>query len=325
MFALSTGTRFVAKYLVRRGLPHQLLSAATPGKAYHVGHTKEKFPIGLKIDLAERDDFNTVIEWTAREKWIPGLNDAECFYATDSKALWIARLDGDAAAFIFLNTYQQNLAHVGCRMVRPDLRNSGIGSAIAIKVVGSSRATTIGTDVTDKAVIRNAEKYGFAEAFRFMEYSGVPSIKRHSCEGIVPVDTDLWDEIAAYDRHVFQAERDSFLSAWLSSPKHMARAAIEGDRVTGYGVIRPCQGGVYRIGPLFADNVDTAERIFNALVTDTNGARVLLIVPESNLFNIELCRRCGLEFTWPIVRMYRGPIPLLPLHKIFGITTLQLG
>ena len=328
MFTLGTGIRFAAKWLVRRGSPQQLSSAATSttGKAYHVGYTKEKLPIGLKIDQAERDDFNTVIEWTAREEWIPGLNDAECFYATDSKALWIARLDGNAAAFMFLNTYQPNLAHLGCYIVRPDLRNRGIGSTLEMKVIDSSRATTVGCDISHKAIIHHMEeKYGFAEAFRFVEYSGVPSIKRFSRDGIVPIDTTMWDAIAAYDRDVFQAERESFLSAWLSSPKHMARAAIEGDQVTGYGVIRPCHGGVYRVGPLFADNVETAERIFKALVTGMNSARVLLIVPESNLFSIELCRRCGLEFTWPIVRMYRGPRPLLPLHKIFGITTLQLG
>ena len=212
--------------------------------------------------------------------------------------------------FLFSNTYQPNLAHFGCYIVHPDLRDRGLGSTISRKVIGSCSATTIGTDSTIQGVVHIRKKYGFAEALRFMEYSGVPSNERYSREGIVPIETALWDAIAAYDEAVFLAERVSFLSAWLSSLQHMARAAIEGDRVTGYGVIRPCHGGVYRIGPLFADNVETAERILNALVTDTNGVQVLLIVPESNVFGIELCRRRGLEFTWPIVRMYRGPIPV---------------
>ena len=85
MFALGTGISFAARWLVCPGLPHQFSPAAATGKAYHVGHTKEKLPIGLKIDQAERDDFNTLIEWTAPEEWHPGLNNAECFYATDTK------------------------------------------------------------------------------------------------------------------------------------------------------------------------------------------------------------------------------------------------
>ena len=310
---------------MRRGPLHHISSATATRKAYHVVHTEGKLPIELEIDQAERNDFSTLIEWTARDEWIPGLNDADCFYATDSKSLWTARLDGGVVAFLLLNTYQPNLAHIGCSIVRPDLRNRGIANTIWTKVFGSCRVTTIGGDATHKALMHMTRKCGFAEAFRLMEYSGVPSIKKYSRDGIVPIDTALWDAIAAYDRVVFQAERKSFLSTWLSSPKHLARAAIEGDRVTGYGVIRPCHGGVYRVGPLFADNVETAERLFNALVTHTNGARVLLIVPEPNRFSIELSRRHGMEFVWPIVRMYHGPIPLLPLHKIFGITTLQLG
>jgi hypothetical protein len=48
-------------------------------------------------------------------------------------------------------------------------------------------------------------------------------------------------------------------------------------------------------------------------------------VPEPNAGAIALADRHGLKPSFEVARMYRGPAPDLPLERIFGITTFELG
>jgi hypothetical protein len=38
-----------------------------------------------------------------------------------------------------------------------------------------------------------------------------------------------------------------------------------------------------------------------------------------------LFERYGLKPVFETARMYRGPVPVLPLDRIYGITTFELG
>ena len=55
------------------------------------------------------------------------------------------------------------------------------------------------------------------------------------------------------------------MRAWLSAPGHVARVAIVGEEVKGYGVIRPSSDSL-RIGPVFAESVDVVDMLIRALV-----------------------------------------------------------
>ena len=281
--------------------------------------TKRKPPEGLKIGLGGRDDYDTMIEWVALEGWNPGLKSAACYYATDPKALTMARLDGEPAGCLLLTTYQQNYAFLDVFITRSNLRGRGIGLSVWRKVMGEcAEDTTVGLDSVSRQV-ENYKKSRFVEAYRTVRYGGVPSTSRHNPEGIIPIDTTKLDAIAAYDRTVFPVQRVSLLSALLSSPQYIGRVAIEGGRITGYGVIYPSDGRVHRIGPLFAENVETAERLFDALVAESTAGRVLIDVPEPNTLSIDFCRRRGLLIMSDLVRMYRGPAPTELVQKIFAI------
>ena len=100
---------------------------------------------------------------------------------------------------------------------------------------------------------------------------------------------------------------------------------MEDDAVAGYATIRECRTG-YKIGPLFADAPELAEALFNALLaTIPQGAEVSLDTPEDNRAAVEMAGRAGLKPVFETARMYRGPAPALPLNRIYGITTFELG
>ncbi len=142
---------------------------------------------------------------------------------------------------------------------------------------------------------------------------------------IVPVRADLTDRVVAYDAPFYPADRSAFLRQWLRQPEGKALACVEDGAVTGYGVIRPCREG-HKIAPLFARTPAIAERLFVALAaTLPAGALVILDLPEPNAEAVALAGRFGLSPVFETARMYRGPDPGLPLPRIFGITSFELG
>jgi hypothetical protein len=89
-------------------------------------------------------------------------------------------------------------------------------------------------------------------------------------------------------------------------------------------VIRACRSG-FKVGPLFASTPKGADLLVQALVGRAEGAEVFLDCPEPNGAAISLATRYGLRPVFETARMYRGPAPDLPLPKIYGITTFELG
>jgi hypothetical protein len=114
------------------------------------------------------------------------------------------------------------------------------------------------------------------------------------------------------------------LRAWLAMPDSRARVYWRGGAITGFGMARRCREGV-KIGPLFADDETAAEALFGSLAGLAPGERVFLDLPEPNVAASALARRHGLEPVFETARMYRGPAPTLPLGRIYGITSFELG
>jgi hypothetical protein len=52
---------------------------------------------------------------------------------------------------------------------------------------------------------------------------------------------------------------------------------------------------------------------------------VQLDVPAPQAEAVALARRHGLQPVFETARMYAGPAPALPMQRLFGITTFELG
>jgi hypothetical protein len=52
---------------------------------------------------------------------------------------------------------------------------------------------------------------------------------------------------------------------------------------------------------------------------------VFLDVPQPNETAVALAREHGLTPVFETARMYRGPVRPTALHRIFGVTTFELG
>ena len=100
---------------------------------------------------------------------------------------------------------------------------------------------------------------------------------------------------------------------------------MENGEIVGYGMIRLCQSG-YKIGPLFADSVDSAETLFLALKAKVEPtAPIFLDVPEVNPAAVALAERHHMTVSFETARMYSGEAPDIPLNRLFGVTSFEVG
>jgi GNAT superfamily N-acetyltransferase len=263
------------------------------------------------------------LDWAAAEGWNPGLHDAAPFHAADPEGFLCAFLDGEPAACVSVVRSGADFGFLGFYICRPDLRGQGVGFRLWRAGLAHLAGRTIGLDGV-VAQQENYRKSGFVLAHRNVRYAGPSNVAADADAGIRAIHASLLPAILAYDAPLYPAPRAEFLAQWLAMPEGAALALVEGGAVRGYGVIRPCRQG-HKIGPLFADAPAFAERLFTALAGTVTGEPIVLDPPEPNPEAVALARRFGLEPVFETARMYRGPAPDLPLHRIFGITSFELG
>ncbi len=265
------------------------------------------------------------VEWAAREGWNPGLHDAACFHATDPDGFLVGCLDGEPVACISAVAYDHTFGFIGCYIVRPEYRGNGYGWQLWCAAMAYLGTRNIGLDgVADQQ--ENYRKSGFRWAYSNLRYEGRAPAVAGLPPGIVPVSELPFGALLAYDTALFPVPRARFLSGWLALPESYACAAVDaGGLVLGYGVIRRCRSG-YKIGPLFADDADTAGKLFQSVCRFVEpDTRIYLDTPEPNRAAVGLAERHGMAKVFGTARMYTGPQPAIDLDKVFGVTSFELG
>ncbi|MGO7565267.1 GNAT family N-acetyltransferase, partial [Rhizobium johnstonii] len=85
------------------------------------------------------------------------------------------------------------------------------------------------------------------------------------------------------------------------------RAVVrKSNKIRGYGTIRRCYEG-YKIGPLFANDDDSAAALLAELIPEEKGDAVFIDIPRENHEAVALAEGIGLQPVFESTRMYRGP------------------
>lgn len=271
-----------------------------------------------------RGEVELAVEWAAREGWNPGLMDASCFHGADPRGFLIGHVGGKPAAAISAVAYGANLGFIGFYIVDPEFRGQGHGWRIWQAGMARLAGRIVGLDgvVAEQA---SYAKSGFALVHRNIRHGGTPAIdERAATVTLVDVERVPIAQLIDYDARHFSVVRPDFLRCWLRPERRHGKVALRDGAIAGLGVIRQCRKG-YKIGPLFADDEAIAEEIFRALVSYSKGEPVYLDTPQTNPAAMALAERYGLTPVFETARMYRGKALNLPIERIFGITTFELG
>ena len=277
------------------------------------------------IRTMTRSEMDCCIEWAAREGWNPGLHDAEAFYQADAEGFLVGLLDGEPIASISAVRYGTDFGFIGFYIVRPEYRAKGYGLAIWKQAMARLQGRLIGLD----GVVAQQENYrrsGFEFAYNNIRYQTLTQSVQVDAKGdLVDVDEVSQTELFAYDSRCFAQQREAFLEYWVRQPDCHAKAVLTNGVLRGFGVMRACRVG-YKIGPLFADDGMFARQIYGALAGCVEpGLQIQLDIPAQNPQAQSLVNALQMKPVFETARMYTGCAPALDMHRMFGVTTFELG
>ncbi len=285
----------------------------------------------LAIRQMTRPEVDVLVSWAKAEGWNPGLNDAGIFWNNDPEAFIAAELNGKLVGGGTITSYAGEYGFMGFFIVRPEFRGRGLGNEIWYArrdrlIERLNPGATIGMDG-----VFNMQSYyakgGFAFSHRNLRYRTevalgmAPDDKR-----IVPLALVPFEDLLAYDRTCFPAPRETFLRQWIAQPhdQSLALGFQRNGELAGYGVVRKCGEGC-KIGPLFANDAEAAEALYQRLSAFAAGGPLFLDAPENNPDAMALVERHGMEEVFGCARMYLGPAPDIRHERIYGVTTFELG
>lgn len=277
-----------------------------------------------RISMMSQEELATAVDWARKEGWNPGVDDAALFYAADPTGFLAGKHGERIVASISAVKYGSAFGFIGLYIVSEEFRGRGWGFQLWEAAVASLSGRNIGLDGV-LAQQENYRKSGFRLAHRNIRFAGKSSGQPGPFPDVIDAQAMDFAKIAEYDGGFFPAERRPFLRRWISAANSRSLVMVENAGLVGYGTLRACVDG-FKLGPLNAQNGDIAAELFSALTASLPaGSAIFLDVPEPNGSAIRLAEKFGMSPVFETARMYTKDFPPLPLDRIFGITSFELG
>ncbi len=272
--------------------------------------------------MMDLDGVRLAVEWAETEGWQPGIGDADPFHAADPIGFFHACLDGLTVATLSVVRGSGSVAFVGLYIVEPRHRGNGIGKALWENALARFDGFTLGLDAVP-AQVSAYESAGFTASHVNARYSSadlpVPDGQVETREA-----TEVgYQDLVAFDARHFFGPRPHFLRSWIAGEGRDSLVTTKDGEITGFAASRRTSIG-HRIGPVFTGDPDSARALILGLAARAGGP-VAIDLPEANRNAVDLALSLGMERDFETTRMYRGSAPSLPLNRIYGITTLELG
>lgn len=260
--------------------------------------------------------------------------DYKVFHKLDPSGYFVATTDsGEIAGVIGAPVLTQDQGAIGFLHVHNDFKNESLEELLwtaAMKHLGNRQ---ISLDVSSDEV-EVCQQLGFKEAWRSGLFKGtgaqlLPHIAELTNSSVIREIKDVpFSKVVYFDETVVGYERVNFLYKWTNMvPPPAAVAAYAEEEVVGYGVLRELHHPqTYRIGPLYANNMAMAQVLLVSLISTIPGKTYYLQSPLTNLSFIKLLTdQLYMEKVEESVRMYNFDDHSFPTHKVFGITSTDIG
>jgi hypothetical protein len=275
------------------------------------------------IRTLKPDEIEIPVLWALQEGWNPGIHDAGCHYVVDPQGWFCAEKSGEIIGVVVGVNYDDTFSFGGFYIVKPEYRNHGMGLTLCSRMFEHVGDRNFGCDGVFDMQDKYIAKIGLKFAYRNIRWQGIG--KPGGKTDLITATDVPFDLLLAYDSLHFPAKRRSFLQKWIRQPEGVSLVKMNSEGfILGYGVIRRCFEG-YKIGPLFADTLDVANEIFDALAGTVPGEILFFDTPEPNTEAVRMATERGMTEVFGTARMYSKTFPNLPLHQIFGVTTFELG
>lgn len=289
----------------------------------------------LSFRFMEEKDLEMVMNWCKEEKWNVGMYDAAAYYALDSKGHFLFLLDKQPIGAISMVKYSHNLFAIGPFIVKKEYRSKGFGSQIwqyAIEMLKKNHNATACLYSVPTQISRYAAS-GFQSDFHIQRWKKSFIKQTYKMEetttNLKQLNSIPIDSIIEYDQSIFSVSRKKLLAKFIQNENIVGFASTDDSGIiTGFGLIRPCIKG-YRIGPLYADHIENAQKLFQTLLNHANST-VFIDAPSHNPHIEQFTNYFGLDRVSKedTAAMFRGEIPdslRTNNHKNYAICSLEVG
>ncbi|NCO12337.1 MAG: GNAT family N-acetyltransferase [Candidatus Pacebacteria bacterium CG_4_10_14_3_um_filter_34_15] len=267
---------------------------------------------------------NTPIDWATKEGWNPGVYDAKAFHMVDSSGFFVGYLGDKVISSLSAVSYDKTFGFLGFYIVKPEYRGKEYGIKIWNEALKHLPTQNIGLD----GVVGQQDNYkksGFKLAYKNIRYQGKGIDKILPIKQLVSLSKVSFDQLQKYDDQIFPTSRPLFLKEWIKQPDSLSLGYVESGELIGYGMVRKCKDG-FKVGPLFANNANIAHSLFQAFRSFVGKEETIFLdVPEPNKMAMEMAKIYKMKPVFETARMYTKEFPKTPIHKVFGVTTFELG
>ncbi len=283
-------------------------------------------PKNFTFGIMQKNEAEILNEWAIKEGWNPGLSDQQVAKHYDPEAFIALRHHDEFIGGGSIISYDGLYGFMGLFIMRSDYRGQGLGAQLwqyrRDKLLSRLQANAvIGMD----GVFNMAPFYargGFVLSHRDLRYEGIAH--GNKAVDVIPLANINQAMLYAYDNKYFPVPRTEFIKSWINQCGVLGYAIINNNEMVGYGVARPCYQG-YKIGPLFADSAEIADKILSSILSEIPSELVQIDIPEPNVNAIKLAQKYGLVETFGCARMYFGNNYSEPLRNIYSVTSYEFG
>jgi|EndMetStandDraft_6_1072998.scaffolds.fasta_scaffold07354_2 ribosomal protein S18 acetylase RimI-like enzyme len=292
----------------------------------------------FNIRTLQLPEFEKVIKvWARKEGWNPGKYEYLPFYiACQGGHKGLFSSSNQLIASLSAVHYSKDYTFLGIYIVDPNFREQGVGEKLAKTVLSElDSCSLMGLNGVKKQVGNYQKKYGFRPFYNNFRFSGTfkstmyTILEPEKKIKIIGRETINVNQLIDFDANVFSFVRESFLRKWIEMPESYLLAAIEDEKICGYGVVSKCVSG-YKIAPFFAKNEKVAKALYDGFYSRFKDKLMQLDIPEPNESAIKLATQFGLYKTLETKRMYKGESKLiqeqnLKNDQIYSLTSLEIG
>ncbi|QHI38467.1 hypothetical protein IMCC3317_38600 [Kordia antarctica] len=281
----------------------------------------------LKFEKLDFSDVKTLANWAQQEGWNVGAHDVEVYFTTDPDGFYGFHYNSELIAGGSIVSYNGEFGFMGFFIVKPNYRAHGIGRKLWYQrrdmlLSRLNKNAAIGMDGV-VAMQSFYQKGGFEIAFRDVRYEKKGTAFTID-SNISSIEATDFENILAYDKQCFGFSRPQFLKPWLQLPLNKTFKYVENGELKGFAIVRKATIG-YKICPLFADNLKTADELYKACLNAVSGELLYIDIPMINEDAKALVKKHEATYIFECARMYLGNPPKVDVNKIFGITTFELG
>jgi ribosomal protein S18 acetylase RimI-like enzyme len=261
------------------------------------------------ITMLTHDDRDAFLALAARERWISSNWELEFLCSSFPAGCLACRTKGIPVAFVTAIKHDRS-GWIGNLLVQQEWRKQGIGTALFSRVLAVLEDANVETVWLTASADgkRLYERHGFTAIDTISRWQRFGEIK------LAPCQPD-WPEILSIDMAGWGDRRESLLQTTSS---HGRTAAVS----DGFMVLQQGDDCI-QLGPWGCTTpAAAAELLGRVLCPDTQGARIVLDVPEGNSAAANLLRTAGFTRQSATVLMYRGTAPAYVPQHIFSLASM---